>query len=145
MNCNFSHLYMISLNKNWLIVDHNEDLWTFIWIITRNMLFIQKCPQFSQKMSASNACMLATFFMSEMNTTTLPDIANILTEIMKKYSDYPVPYLTNYPLHWQFEVNIFSMLLNKLGLQFRNANSELDLQFQSLIYVNISSKMLFHF
>ena len=28
------------------------------------MQFIQKCPQFSPKMSASNACMLATFFMS---------------------------------------------------------------------------------
>ena len=55
----------------------------------------------------------------------------------EKNSDYPVPYLTNYPLHWQFEVNIFSMLLNKLGLQFRNANSALYLQFQFLIYVNI--------
>ena len=28
------------------------------------MLFIPKCPQFSPKLSASNACMLATFFMS---------------------------------------------------------------------------------
>ena len=30
----------------------------------RKLLFIQKCPQFSQKLSASNACMLATFSMS---------------------------------------------------------------------------------
>ena len=64
MNCNFCHFYMISLNKNGLIVDHDEDLWTFIRIVTRNMLFMQKCPQSSQKMSTSNACMLATFFMS---------------------------------------------------------------------------------
>ena len=28
------------------------------------LLFIQKCPQISQKLSASNACMLATFSMS---------------------------------------------------------------------------------
>ena len=27
--------------------------------------FIQKCPQFSQNLSASNACMLTTFSMSE--------------------------------------------------------------------------------
>ena len=29
------------------------------------MQFIQKCPQISQKMSVSNACMLATFLMSD--------------------------------------------------------------------------------
>jgi len=31
----------------------------------RKLLFIQKCPQFSQKWSASSAGMLATFSMSE--------------------------------------------------------------------------------
>ena len=31
----------------------------------RKLLFIQICPQFSQKLSASIACMLATFSMSE--------------------------------------------------------------------------------
>ena len=35
------------------------------WVKTAGKLsFIQKCPQFSQKMSASNACMLATLSMS---------------------------------------------------------------------------------
>ena len=32
------------------------------------MQFIQKGPQFSQKMSAGNACMLVTFFMSAPRT-----------------------------------------------------------------------------
>ena len=32
MNYIFYHLYMISLNTNGLFVDHDEDLWTFIWI-----------------------------------------------------------------------------------------------------------------
>ena len=36
------------------------------WVKTaKKLLFIQKCPQFSQKLSASNACMLATFSMSD--------------------------------------------------------------------------------
>ena len=30
----------------------------------KKSLFVQKSPQFSQKLSASNACMLATFSMS---------------------------------------------------------------------------------
>ena len=36
-------------------------MWT-----TKNMLIFQKYPQFSQKLSASNACMLATFSVSEL-------------------------------------------------------------------------------
>ena len=36
-----------------------------LWVETASKwLFIQKCPQYSQKMSASIACMLATFSMS---------------------------------------------------------------------------------
>ena len=49
MNCNFCHFYTISLNNNGTIVDHHAELWTFIGIFTRNVQFIQKCPQFSQK------------------------------------------------------------------------------------------------
>ena len=42
------------------------------WVKTgRKLLFILKCPQFSQKLSASNACMLATFSMSVLNHTGL--------------------------------------------------------------------------
>ena len=44
------------------------------WVKTgRKLLFIQKCPQFSQKFSASNACMLVTFSMSEYITCYLPN------------------------------------------------------------------------
>ena len=32
----------------------------------RKSLFFQKCPQFSQKLSASTACMLASFSMSDI-------------------------------------------------------------------------------
>ena len=31
----------------------------------KKKIFIKKCPQFSQKLSATNACMIATFFISE--------------------------------------------------------------------------------
>ena len=49
-----------------------------LWVkTTRKLLFIKKGPQFSRKLSASNACMLATCSMSAdiQSTwrTTLPD------------------------------------------------------------------------
>ena len=51
----FFPVYQIFSNKSRLIMDSN----------VRKLLFIQKCPQFSQKWSASSAGMLATFSMSE--------------------------------------------------------------------------------
>ena len=48
-------------------MDNNADLWALIGENARILLFIQKCPQFSQKLSASIACMLATFSMSAPN------------------------------------------------------------------------------
>ena len=36
----------------------------FLVKTSKKLLFIQKCPQFSQKSSASHACMLATFSLS---------------------------------------------------------------------------------
>ena len=46
-------------------------MWT-----TKNMVTIQKYPQFSQKLSASNACMLATFSVS-----ALPQRVNLSLEL----------------------------------------------------------------
>ena len=48
------------------------------WVkIAKNSSCIQKCPQLPQKMSANNACMLATFSMSVYNHLTC--LSNILT------------------------------------------------------------------
>ena len=65
-NCRDMTWIVIFVTFIWYLWTKMNWLWimlkTFIWIISRNMLFIQKYPQFSQKMSASNACLLATFF-----------------------------------------------------------------------------------
>ena len=46
------------------------------WVkTTKYSLFIQKCPQFAQKLSASNVCMLLTFSLSGANHIHLPSWA----------------------------------------------------------------------
>ena len=58
----------------------------------RKLLFIQKCPHFCQKLSASIACMLATFSMSEFDysiySTFIKRIgisgSNILSALIKQ-------------------------------------------------------------
>ena len=52
-------------NRNGLIVDYNAVLWALMGKTARKLLLIQNYPQFSGKLSATNACMLATFSMSE--------------------------------------------------------------------------------
>ena len=47
-------------------MDNNADLGALFGENARILLFIQKCPQFSQKLSASIACMLGTFSMSAL-------------------------------------------------------------------------------
>ena len=73
-NCRDMTWIVIFVTFIWYLWTKMNWLWimlkTFIWIISRNMLFIQKYPQFSQKMSTSNACMLATFFISDFSFCT---------------------------------------------------------------------------
>ena len=45
--------------------------WHFRLKTERQFMFIQKCPQFFQKLSASNACMLATFSMSGTHSVVI--------------------------------------------------------------------------
>ena len=73
----------IFLKKHGLIVDNNADLWALIGEKCGKLLFIQKCPQFSQKLSASNACMLATFSCLGMELVTyfIPDIASLKSRV----------------------------------------------------------------
>ena len=58
-------------NRNGLIVDYNAVLWALMGKTARKLSLIQKCPQFYQKLSASIACMLATFSMSALITRNL--------------------------------------------------------------------------
>ena len=44
-------------------------IYPFLLHTISKLMFIQKCPQFSPKLSASNACMLATFSMSGLIST----------------------------------------------------------------------------
>ena len=53
--------------KNRFIVECNKELWTILGMdFKKHLLLTQKYPQFSKKLSASTACMLATFSMSEV-------------------------------------------------------------------------------
>ena len=56
------------------------DLWPLIGKNCQNIVFIQKCLQFSQKLFASNACMQATYSMSVIELApvelALTDLAN---------------------------------------------------------------------
>ena len=70
----FGHKYTLNLifllkygmfwNKFGLNLGLNEEMWTSESKTNKNLFFIQKCPQFSKELSASNACMLATFSVS---------------------------------------------------------------------------------
>ena len=64
-NIAFFPLISDMLKKNGLMVDNDADLWALMCRNHKKIVVNQKIPQFSQKVSASNACMLATFSMSD--------------------------------------------------------------------------------
>ena len=66
LNSNFLQLGTF-FNKKGFFVNHDEKLWTFMDMVMNYQKVVEypKMSTISQYMSAINACMLATFSMSE--------------------------------------------------------------------------------
>ena len=88
----FSSIYWTFLGKKdllWIVIKSCGHSWV---CTTKNLLLIQKCPQFSQKLSASTACMLATFSMSALQSVIIktfwiivfPKVSTIFSKIVRK-------------------------------------------------------------
>ena len=53
--------------QKWIILDNNADMWALVDKKCKKMVVYPKISKFSQKLSASNACIIATFSLSDVD------------------------------------------------------------------------------